>query len=354
MQRYARKISKFLITTRLIPGVALFFAFAVGLWVLLDWRLAPSDFKEQKETFQLLAQILGGVVILIGLYLTWKRISIAEGNLAITQKTLQVSQDGQITDRFTKAIEQLGAERLQVRLGGIYALERIAKDSNRDHWPIMEVLAAFVRENSPLDQVQLVEKSRAWEGDTGPSRNRDASEVAEERVALGADIQAILTVIARRNTEHEEPSLRLGLYSSNLQKVWLREPLFGRAELSGSDLSGATLAGADLHEAFLVKTNLSEANLIRANLSGAILIEANLHQVMLGRANLQGANLKGANLHEAVLRDSFLRDADLSGADLRDVDLSGADLSRVVGLTREQVESAALYEAAMLPDYLKV
>ena len=47
-----------------------------------------------------------------------------------------------MTDRYTKAIEQLGPDKgLDVRIGGIYALERIARDSPRDHPTIMEVLA---------------------------------------------------------------------------------------------------------------------------------------------------------------------------------------------------------------------
>jgi hypothetical protein len=33
-----------------------------------------------------------------------------------------------VTDRYTKAIEQLGSDRLDVRIGGIYALERVARD----------------------------------------------------------------------------------------------------------------------------------------------------------------------------------------------------------------------------------
>jgi hypothetical protein len=58
-------------------------------------------------------------------------------------KNHEIAREGQITDRFTKAIAQLGEqgpEKLAVRLGGIYALERIARDSERDHWPMMEVL----------------------------------------------------------------------------------------------------------------------------------------------------------------------------------------------------------------------
>ena len=37
---------------------------------------------------------------------------------------------------------------LEVRIGAIYALERIAQDSLRDHIQIMEILCAYIRENS--------------------------------------------------------------------------------------------------------------------------------------------------------------------------------------------------------------
>jgi hypothetical protein len=46
-----------------------------------------------------------------------------------------------VTARCTKAIEQLGSGRLDVRIGGIYALERTAHDSPRDHLAVLEVLA---------------------------------------------------------------------------------------------------------------------------------------------------------------------------------------------------------------------
>ena len=59
-------------------------------------------------------------------------------NLKNAQETLRISQEGQITERFTKAIDQLGnKDSLAVRVGGIYALERIARDSERDHGPII-------------------------------------------------------------------------------------------------------------------------------------------------------------------------------------------------------------------------
>jgi hypothetical protein len=78
----------------------------------------------------------------------------AIGALVFTGVSLIVTQDqnlaqndltaqAQYTDRYTKAIEQLGqlcVDRLQSRLGGIYALERLAHDSPRDQPTIIEVL----------------------------------------------------------------------------------------------------------------------------------------------------------------------------------------------------------------------
>jgi hypothetical protein len=61
----------------------------------------------------------------------------------------RLNRHGQITERFTRAIDQLGNESLDVRLGVIYALERIAKDSRHDHPQVVEILTAYIREHAP-------------------------------------------------------------------------------------------------------------------------------------------------------------------------------------------------------------
>ena len=126
----------------------------VGIVVILLWWKLPKvqvarskaltdqiRFDRENEARKTLAQILGGIFLLAGLY--------------SSVQTFNLAREGQITDRYTKAIEQLGASdgtgisKLEVRLGGIYALERIARDSERDHRTIMEVLTTYVREHSP-------------------------------------------------------------------------------------------------------------------------------------------------------------------------------------------------------------
>lgn len=78
----------------------------------------------------------GGVLAGLTLLFTWRRDTL--------------SRDANFTDRYTEAIAQLGNESVAIRLGGVYALERIARDSIRDRGTILDVLAAYLRHHSPL------------------------------------------------------------------------------------------------------------------------------------------------------------------------------------------------------------
>ena len=161
------------------------------------------------------------------------------------------TQEGQITDRFTKAIDQLGRDTLAVRLGGIYALERIAIDSEPDHWAVMQVLTAFVREQT---QGRL-NTSQSWFALRWP-KDQDVSKPP-------ADIQAILTVIGRRTrTYGKGESQVLNLSASQLKGA----NLWG-AQLEGANLLGAQLEGANLWGAQLEGAHLREAQLEGADLS---------------------------------------------------------------------------------------
>ena len=73
---------------------------------------------------------------------------LASGALVFTARTVARSCGGQVTARYATPIERLGSERLDVRIGGIYALERIAGDSARHHPAVLEVFTAFIGEHS--------------------------------------------------------------------------------------------------------------------------------------------------------------------------------------------------------------
>jgi hypothetical protein len=90
-----------------------------------------------------------GVFAAAALIFTARNFTLSRRAVELTQKTFELTEQGQVTDRYTKAIEQLGSSTIDVTIGGIYALERIVRDSPRDQPTIMEVLAACIREHSP-------------------------------------------------------------------------------------------------------------------------------------------------------------------------------------------------------------
>ncbi|GAB2540493.1 pentapeptide repeat-containing protein [Nocardia heshunensis] len=163
------------------------------------------------------------------------------------------------TERYAKAVEELDNQGLDIRLGGIYLLERLASDSPQDRSSIFEILSAFLRTHSPNS------------GDCG--RDHDPG--------LSADVQAALRVIARRSASGPE----------------------------SIDLRGTCLADADLTQA-----NLQGVNLERANLMNTKLDRANLRGAKLELANLNNASLRETDLTGAVLAKASLVGADLTSA----------------------------------------
>jgi len=245
-------------------------------------------------------------------------VTLYRNSLTFYRRTNEIAEQGQVTDRYTKAIEQLGSTTVDVRIGGIYALERVARDSPRDHPTVMEVLAAFIREHSrdPL---------------TRPAPVADTPEPVTR-----PDIQAAVTVIGRRDAAHD---LRIDLRGVYLPYADLHERNFDGVDLTYADLTGAHLAGADLIGADLIDADLTGADLYGADLTGATLTGGYLTRAILSRADLTRADLtaahaavgdpnpKPANLTGANLTDAKFNGADLTGAILTGANLTGADLT---------------------------
>lgn len=293
---------------------------------------AGKDFDHEKERLKLeddtrktFAQIIGGIVFLGGLIFTYN-------TFRLQQDTYRLQQAGQFTDRFTKSVAQLGDDKIEIRLGGMYALERIAKDSPDDHWTVIEILSAYIRENSNK------KKALAKAGNTNKAVNDNINE-AENFAKIPTDIQTALTIIGRRKIEQDPETGRINLFEANL---------IGASLTSGANLSGANLSRADLRGTFLGGTNLSKSSLIDAYLIGAILYNTNLSGAYLIRAPLLRANLGLADLSRAVLNE-----ADLSEANLGEADLRGANLFGVKNLIFEQLSKAIINESTTLPEYLK-
>jgi hypothetical protein len=224
---------------------------------------------------------------------TWLSLQQVDNEHALTR-------EGQVTDRYNAAVGNLGDDSLEVRLGGVYALQRIMEDSPRDQPSIVNVLSTYIRSHA---------KKPKWRW---PDAYRKPT----------SDVQAALDALGSRDPAHDGTA-RVDLSDAHLRGV----------DLSGANLSGANLRDAHLNDANLTGADLSGANLrhaaLTADLSGANMRDADLYYAKLGgadlsRADLRSANLTNADLHGANLTGVDLRDADLSQADLRGADLRGA------------------------------
>ena len=172
-------------------------------------------------------------------------------------------------------MEQLGSDKLEVRLGGIYSLERISKESPDDYWTVMENLTAFVRERSRRNEAERTSRTssngyraapiscgRRLAGQTGGLMTFGLTAAREEELGEppATDIAAVLTVIKRRSEQSRE---REGAND------W-------RFDLSGAILKRCDLSGAHLEWANLNDAHLEGANLSVAHLEGASLWDAHL------------------------------------------------------------------------------
>ena len=183
----------------------------------------------------------------------------------VAARALVLLRRGQVNDRYTKAIEQLGSTELDVRIGGIYALEGVARDSARDRATVMEVLTAFVREHSREQWPPPDSPRTTWITWRGRFRTSGRQ---QERFTR-PDVQAAVAVLGRREARHDIQPIRLN--GADLTGADLID-----ANLGGADLTEATLAGADLGSADLTRARLFRTDFTRADLGAATLTEATL------------------------------------------------------------------------------
>jgi len=213
-----------------------------------DFPSAADRYKAKNDVRATGIQLLGGLVLIVGAY--------------FTARTFGLNREGQITDRFSKAVDHLGSDKEATRLGGIYALERITQSDRHEQGPIMEILCAYVREASQV--------------------TRGASP------ALPRDVQSALIVIGRRPPDHDPAGYRLDLSGANLASGTLR------GSFADADLSGARLVDADLRGVDLSGATLPEAVLTKAKIEGAVFAGADVSRADLTRTEVEAADFSGA------------------------------------------------------------
>ena len=265
-------------------------------------------------------------------------------NLILYRRTNEIAEQGQVTDRYTKAIEQLGSDKLDVRIGGIYALERIARDSARDHpdgdggpgrvhpraLPRAVAAARARREHAPSDYAPRCASRHHCHRAPGLQRMIDAADrsccrgprpartsPARTSPARTSPARTLPTRSSSAQTSPARPSpsrtsaVRTSAMRPSAARISPARPSLG-ADLTGADLTGATFIPGDHYLP-------GDDHYAQTIPPARIIYEHNMTNV-----DVFGADLTNANLTGATLTNANLTDANLTGVIFTDADLSGA------------------------------
>ncbi|WP_329565982.1 pentapeptide repeat-containing protein [Streptomyces sp. NBC_01361] len=314
-----------------VAGLAVLGAvFVVLPGVVVDHDLAGASVAAQdrlkavNDVRTALLQAAGGLVVLFGAYATWRQ-------LRVSQDGLRATQEGYVTDRFSRAVDQLGSDKLDVRIGGLHALWRIAEQSARDREAIISIQAAYLRTHLPWPLT----------GPESPAADVPINDIAPLETRA-ADAQVALTALGVL-CQHREQSW-VNISSTDLRRadcdgLWFPEVNLDRACLEAAglyrtNLTQASLVAVNLRHADLATATLRRARCTLADLRGSKLVATDLRDADFTETDLREANLRKADAQGAVFRHADLRMADLRGTDLRNADLLEARLTGAVASER--------------------
>ncbi len=282
--------------------------------------------EEQGRVRTGLLAVLAGSVAIVGAIYTAR-------SYELSREAHRLDEEKHVAERLTRAVEQLGREDADhVRLGGIYALERIGR-SKEDAPTVVEVLAAYVRHHAVWSDKGSDEKARR----------------------LRKDIEAAVDIVSRLRSANDRLDLS-GLDLRRLNLSW-------GAGLEGATLAGVHLEDADLTEIELVGADLRNAHLERARFDSARFFadatpleddldpdkDGNIVWVLSEPANLAGAHLEDAVLSRADLRLVDLSRATATGAKLAGANLAGANLTGA-DLTGAEMDHATSLDGVVYDD----
>jgi uncharacterized protein YjbI with pentapeptide repeats len=311
-----------------------------------------NAFNARNEARKTLTQILGGIFVLVGLYFTWQNFAATQAATGKTfdnaQKSFALAETGQTIDRLTKAVEEIGKneetkviqggkqvaatiKNIPSRVGGIYALEAIAREQKDYHWEIVEILTAYIRQNNPATNVNKLQLPKL----------------------IDRDIDAAVKVLRQRDSSAEQPNQVI-----NLQSVFLSKVSFTGAVLNNAKFTDSQFVGVDFSEA-----HLRDANFENIQSKGLTFNSADLERSFFSNSKLPGAQFQDAHLAKAAFLHADLTGADFSSADLKgakfqnavfdaDTNFQGADLTDAI-ITWEQIKSTQMNDKTKLPPELE-
>ncbi|MGV9700814.1 pentapeptide repeat-containing protein [Streptomyces sp. NPDC003483] len=129
----------------------------ISAWLLFNWLIGspprespkPLDVTTQLELAKLAFATVAGLGALVALVTAYRKQRIDEAAQILARQvardTTHDATERRITDLFGQSVEQLGHEQAAVRLGGLYALERLAQDNPDHRDTVVSVICAYLR-----------------------------------------------------------------------------------------------------------------------------------------------------------------------------------------------------------------
>lgn len=262
----SKRFAFFAIALGLALLVAIWWVFTVLPDVVIDGNRLNDDTRLQRENDvrTIGIQALAGAVLAIG--------------GAFTAYSVLSTREGQLDERFARALELLASDDPHVASGAIFSLERIALQSRFDRPAVIDVLSGFVRAGAPL------------------SLDEEAPD----------EVRHALRVIARINELWRSPQVQI-------QKTrW-------KGQLPSLDLSGSLMEGCVFDKGPLFETKFMNAGLFKASFAKTLLVNVDFSGARLWKADFSNAMLAGVNFKRAKLTG-----ADLTGGDFRTTNLDRA------------------------------
>lgn len=306
---------------------------AIIRFVQASWSIDP-DGTALRNTGLVLAAMIGVP------FLVWRSV--------VAQKQVDVAEQGQITDRINKAVEGLGAERtvktvhetpryqkkgskwvrdgggnlmpalrpdglpivdrkvaensepnLEVRIGAIYALERIAQDSVRDAISIIKILSAYVRENCAERKIRSAEET-----------SENLSGLLDKVRYLRTDVSAALEVTLKLTASSAQPEnlkKAAGFRGSVFRRLMLGSLNFSNCDLRLCDFGGAFLLDNDFEGAVFTGSSFDGSFLTGSNVKGCIFGQTSFDKATdLANSNFQGALFYSCDLSETNITQEQL------------------------------------------------
>ena len=310
----------------LVVGLAIWL---VPRWQVDHWRRAGVTDEEKLAELSMQArssitQAFGGLALVATLAITAYQVTETRRS---SEDTLRLAEHGQLAERFSQAVEQLGATdadgdpAIDVRTGALFALRSIGLDSKDFAEPAFFTVVNYVTNNYvPPDELHHCSDFAA------PS-----TDVATALRFVLPDVSGALPANPGEDDDERDP-VAPDLRGASLQGLSIDELRFEGFDLFGIDLDSAFLNEADFRKSNLVKAEFDGACLRKAkfgdaNLQKATLVGADLRNAVLVGADLSDAHLRRADLRGAELDGAILTNADMHGAKLFAKDLADADLS---------------------------